>query len=528
MPLQSTIVLDLSELDTSGLATAGRAIASVQMCLSRGKRVIAVVAPDPSRERRDLAAANRLGPIASPSDRAAALVGGPLEAAEMFAGVLAESGIRASAAETGLLPTTRGHALDAEPRRVSAAGIAAAFDETDVLVIPGGVGRDENGSLTSLGSGTGSLSAVFLAERMALPVQRPGRGAGDAGSDASSLGQRKAQRFVERHEVAVQASAEFVSGGSTPTTIAMIGDSDAGGLFLGWLSDLGGSVSVEWYDASQLGSGELIAASPDIVVDTSSGAAPVYEAASWALRSGRTLLTTNAALLAERGGGLSVASLIGGGTMRASGAVVGCPSLASLLDRTADWPGVSRVQGTFSPAGDRILDLRARGLSTEQASRIVADELGLSPAQIDEAIRGEDAARTLGAIAPLAFNTPATVRARPRGPEHVSDRDLARAAAQGRRFRVVATTERIGDTVSTRVGPVPLREDDPLVSTTPGTVNAIVQTRDGAEHRATGTLHQPGSVAAALLADFLQTRRVPSPAQHAARIDANSVLGITA
>lgn len=524
MPLQSTIVLDLSELDTSNLATAGRAIASVQMCLSQGKHVIAVVSPDPAREKRDLVAANQLGAIASPSDRATAVVSGALEAAQSFAEVLAQSGIASAAAETGLLPATRGHALDAEPRRIAGSAIGTALAETDVLVIPGGVGRDDDNRLTSLGSGTGTLSALFYAERLGLSVQ----GARTEQDSSSTLGQRKAQWFIERTGIEMgQLNGQDAIEGSS-TSIAVFGESDAGELFLNWLGDLGGSVPTERYDASELGSAELIAANPEIVIDVSSQAAPVYEVASWALRSGRTLLTTNAALLAERGGGLSVASLIGGGTLRASGAVAGCPSLASLLDRSADWPGVARVQGTFSPAGDRILDLRAEGHSTETASRIVAHELGLSGEQIGEAIRGEDAARTLGAIAPLAFKAPATVRARPRGPEHVSDQDLARSAAQGRRFRVIATTERIGGTVSTRVGPVPLREDDPLVSATPGTVNAFVKTRDGTEYRITGTLHQPGSVAAALLSDFLQTRRAPSPAHYAARIDATGALGVTA
>ncbi len=527
MPLQTTIVLDLSELETSNLAHAGRAIASVQMCLSEGHRVIAAVTPGSARERRDLADANRLGAIASPWDRAEAVVAGSIEAAGLFTRVLGQAGIAAKTAGTGLLPATRGHALDAEPRRVSAAAVATALADAEVLVIPGGVGRDDEDRLTSLGEQTGPLTAAFYAERLALPVMRFAQHGGVASRTESSLGQRKTQRFIERAGLEVVPMSEADRTGSE-ARVAVIGDSPAAGLFLGWLGELVGGVSVERYDASALGSAELIGAAPDVVIDVACEAAPVYEAASWALRSGRTLLTTNAALLAERGGGLSVASLIGGGTMRASGAVVGCPRLAGLLDRTADWPGVTRVQGTFSPAGDRILDLRAQGLAIDEASGIAAEELGLSESQVVEALAGEDAARTLGAIAPLAFNTPATVRARPRGPGLVSDLDIARARAQGRRFRIVATTERIGDTISTRVGPVPLRDDDPLVGTTPGWVGVQVNTRDGRVHSVSGRLHEPGSVAAALLSDFMLARRAPSPARHAAPADAAGVLGITA
>ncbi|MEM9373536.1 MAG: hypothetical protein AAGA55_07815 [Planctomycetota bacterium] len=528
MPLQSTVVLDLTTVETSTLASAGAAIASVQMCLTAGRRVIAVVGANAEREQSDLNAANRLSPVATPGERAAEVVAGAIAAAEDFERLLKECGLDAQIADVALLPATRGHALDAEPRRVSGSGYSEALAESGILVVPGGVGRDEENGLTSLGARTGPLSALFIAERLALPIERP-----DAipAAGEPSLGARKAERFAERFGIHAEPNMLAQPADrplAAPAHIALFGESPAAGLILAWLSDVFNGVTVEPFDANSVSAAELINRRPDAVIDVSTDAAPVYEIASWALRSGRPFVTSNAALLAERGGGLSISALIGSGTLLASGAVAGCPELASVLQRVSDWPGVARVQGTFSPAGDRILDLRARGMSQEDAVRIAADELGLNQQEIDETLLGQDAFRTLGAIAPLAFGTPATVRAGPRGPAHVSDADIARAASQGRRYRVIATTERIGESVAIRVGPVPLRDDDPLINDRSGAVESLVQTRDGITHRVSGNLHQPGSVAAAVLADLLQTRRVPSPARHAATSHARSVLGITA
>ena len=540
MPLRTAVVLDLSELDTTSLLTAGLAIASVQMCRSQGKKVIAVVAPTRPRESKDLAEANRLGPTAVAAQRAALVAAGALEASELFVNALREAGLSASGAGPSERPVTRGHLLDAEPRRVSAAAYSAALTESDVLVIPGGVGRDEDDQLTSLGASTGPLTALFIADRLALPVLCPQRADPERESPADNravtgLGARKAERFSERCGIearALQVPGTRAGAAIRPDrfapSIAIFGSNRAGELFARWLNDLDPDANTARYDADADGAAALIADEPNIVIDVSAAPGPAYTVGSWALRSGRQLITMNPALLAERGGGLSVSALIGGGVLRASGAVVGCPALAAILARSVDWPGVNRVQGTFSPAGDRILDLRAQGMSYERAQAIAGEELGLSPAEVAESATGDDAMRTLAVIATLAFNTPATVRAKPRGAEHVSDADIARAASHGRRYRIVATTERIGDRVSIRVGPVPVRGDDQLINDTPGSVEAIVETRTGEIIRASGRLHQPGGAAAALLNDYLQTRRDPSPVIHAVPADAPRVLGITA
>lgn len=530
MALHNGVVLDLTGLETGSLAKAGAAIALVQMCLANGRSVIAVVGPDPERAARDLAASNRLPATADAHERAGVVAAGPVESAVAFAGVLGEAGIDAHTAEPFLWPVTRGHALDAEPRHVSASAYGSTLDEHPVLVVPGGVGIGEDHRPTSLGANTAPLTALFLGDRLALPVERPDApGTGDH-DWAADLGARKAARFAERHGVEAEPVAVHAGGTGGSPRVAVFGDGPAAGLVAGWCAGLGGAYELERFPGDALGAGAARAWAPDVVIDFASTAEDSYDLASWALRTGRTVITANTALLAERGGGLGIAALIGGGTLRAAGAIRGCPGLAGAIGRAADWPGVRRVQGSFSPLGDRILDLRSGGMPAATAERVAAAELGLDPADIEAARNGSDAMTTLGAVSQLAFGAPAEIRAAPRGPDHVSDLDLARARAQGRRYRVVATAERVGERIGLRVGPVPLRDDDPLVGAEPGAVGAVVETRDGRSARAGGRLRHPGSVAAAVLRDLIESRRVPSPAGHAAsgRTGVAPTLGATA
>lgn len=538
MALHNSVILDLTGFETGSLANAGHAVAQVQMCLSQGRSVIAVVSASKARAARDLAESNRLGATAEPVDRAAVINAGAIDAAGIFAAVLHEAAVDAAEAGPELLPVARGHALDAEPRHVSGSAFRAALADTPVLVVPGGVGMDEEGRPASFGANTAPLTALFLGDRLGLPVERPDRhdagGDGPADNDTTpgDIGARKAARFSERHGVTSRSVAIATRDADAPARVASFGAGPVASLLESWGRSLVGGFEVRRFPDTALGAEAARAWSPDVILDFARSADSSYDLASWALRTGRTVISTNTALLAERGGGLGIAALIGGGSLKASGAIRGCPALAPVLARSAVWPGVRRVQGSFSPLGDRVLDLRAAGLEEEEAERVAAAELGLDASDIAAARGGRDAMQTLGAVAQLAFGEPATVRAVPRGTEHVSDRDLARAAQQGRRFRVVATAERIGDQIALRVGPVPLRETDPLVATDTGAVEATVETRDGSTARASGRLSHPGSVAAAVLRDLIESGRLapPSavPGRSSAGLGLDPALGVTA
>lgn len=94
-------------------------------------------------------------------------------------------------------PSTRGSTLEAEPRSLPSREYADAFDRARVVIVSGAVGRSEDGSATSLGSGGYELSAVFTAERLGLPVWLIRESRRDATLP------RRAQLFARRHHVPV-------------------------------------------------------------------------------------------------------------------------------------------------------------------------------------------------------------------------------------------------------------------------------------------------------------------------------------
>ncbi len=169
MSLENAIVLGLTLADDD--AHDG-AVAQIRAQLTAGHRVIAVASASPPRRQSGVLKANRLPASADAYEIARAMIEPDLGASVSLVERLGAAGIGAVAlAPEESAPLTRGGALDAEPRVIDANALALALDESRVVVLAGGVGRDFDGRLTSLGGDGGALSAVFIAERLALGVR---------------------------------------------------------------------------------------------------------------------------------------------------------------------------------------------------------------------------------------------------------------------------------------------------------------------------------------------------------------------
>lgn len=170
MGLDSTLVIGLDvPAEGEGIADAARWIAG--LVRGEGRRVIVVAGADPSVRRAGVARANRLAPTADANEVAMALVQPELDAAGSLARALRAAGVRAEAlGPEAYAPLSRGGPLDAEPRLVDARAYADALGESEVVVLAGGVGRDFDGRVTSLGDEGACLTALFIADRLALPV----------------------------------------------------------------------------------------------------------------------------------------------------------------------------------------------------------------------------------------------------------------------------------------------------------------------------------------------------------------------
>jgi len=164
-------------------------VAEIEACLRAGSRVVAVVSAIGSGTEALLARAGKLGCLPAAAlkaawSRPATPAPAPFAAGEAALAALLATGEATSAALLGLAldlagvpstvldagrvgPFTRGPQLDAEPCALDARAVLRALDARPVAVLPGFVGRDDDGNFSLLGRGGSDLSALFVARELA-------------------------------------------------------------------------------------------------------------------------------------------------------------------------------------------------------------------------------------------------------------------------------------------------------------------------------------------------------------------------
>ena len=161
----------------------------------RGHRLVAVVSA--IGNTTDALTQRALAISTQPVDSfiASLLATGETESAALLGIALTEAGIKATvldAVQAGLF--TSGSTLDAALKDVKTSVILNAL-ETDVVVIPGFVGRDEHNPTTLLGRGGSDLSALFIADRLGADCRLVKDVDGLYTSDPNSALNRVADRF---------------------------------------------------------------------------------------------------------------------------------------------------------------------------------------------------------------------------------------------------------------------------------------------------------------------------------------------
>ncbi|GJM18476.1 MAG: hypothetical protein DHS20C14_06890 [Phycisphaeraceae bacterium] len=177
MNLDQTAVALANSFDSSGAEAQG-VIHEVAMRAACGLKTILVVGPSRHRAAIDARRADEMGPLADPSARAIVLNSGATEAAAWASRALAAAGVAVAQLDPRkAAPVTSGHTLDARPRHVDSRWFERTLGKVDVVVVPGGVGVDEDRRPTTLGETGAALSAVFLADALALELVVEGDGA---------------------------------------------------------------------------------------------------------------------------------------------------------------------------------------------------------------------------------------------------------------------------------------------------------------------------------------------------------------
>ncbi|MBO3744586.1 homoserine dehydrogenase [Streptosporangiaceae bacterium NEAU-GS5] len=199
----------------------------------------------------------------------------------------------------------------------------------------------------------------------------------------------------------------------------------------------------------------------DIVVEVIGGIEPARSLILAAMKTGKSVVTANKALLAEDGATLHAA----GGDLYFEAAVAGAIPLVRPLRESLTGDHVRRVLGIVNGTTNYILDkMDSTGASFGDALE-EAQALGYAEADPTADVEGFDAAAKAAILAGLAFHTRVTAADVHReGITEISASDVASAKAMGYVIKLLAICARSDDgrSVGVRVHPAMIPRKHPL------------------------------------------------------------------
>jgi homoserine dehydrogenase len=201
----------------------------------------------------------------------------------------------------------------------------------------------------------------------------------------------------------------------------------------------------------------------DVVVEVVGGIEPARTWLLEALRSGKSVVTANKALLAEDGATLHEAAADAGADLYYEASVAGAIPLLRPLRESLHGDRITRVTGIVNGTTNFILSaMDAAGSSFAEALE-EATALGYAEADPTADVEGFDAAAKAAILASLAFHTRVSAADVYReGITEVSAVDVASAKAMGCTIKLLCIAERSADSVSVRVHPAMIPRAHPL------------------------------------------------------------------
>ncbi len=215
----------------------------------------------------------------------------------------------------------------------------------------------------------------------------------------------------------------------------------------------------------------------DIVVEVVGGLEPARGWLLEALRSGRSVVTANKALLAEDGAALDDAAAAGGADLYYEAAVAGAIPLLRPLRESLHGDRVTRVTGIVNGTTNYILSqMDATGAGFSEALD-QATALGYAEADPTADVDGFDAAAKAAILASLAFHTRVTAADVYReGITEITAADMTAAQEMGCTIKLLClasqTEDAAGGSVSVRVHPAMIPRSHPLAAVG-GAFNAV-------------------------------------------------------
>jgi homoserine dehydrogenase len=485
-----------------------RAVHEIYRAWRGGAQVLAVVSAFRNTTDELLRRAETVSEHPEASPLAALLATGEATASAMLCLALGKAGIPAKMldpAQAGL--RTKGGMLDADLIAVDVVRLKRELRQA-VVVLPGFVGRCENGYTTLLGRGGSDFTAVFLATELdarcvllkdvdglyasdpAIPGAHRLRFAETTYETALDIGmklvQPKAVRLAASRALrfvvtAIGATTETVVGchsnrladsaNSAPLRVALLGCGTVGGGVyqrLATLPDLFTVTGVGTRTATRAQAAgvpeelitsdleNLVEGDCDVVIELVGGTTYAATLTRAALRSGHHVVTANKALMAVEGEQLLSLAAACGVTLRYSAAVGGALPALERIDRARSDGPIRSFSGVLNGTTNFVLDQLAAGKDFASAVA-AAQKAGYAEANPDFDLNGTDAAQKLILLARHAFGVYLPLAEVEReGIDQIDSQLLRQAHDEGQSVRLVASCRQEADGLKASVKPLVL------------------------------------------------------------------------
>ena len=246
----------------------------------------------------------------------------------------------------------------------------------------------------------------------------------------------------------------------------------------------------------------------DIVVEMVGGIEPARSLLLAAMRTGKSVVTANKALLGADGAVMHAAAREHGADLFYEAAVAGAIPLLRPLRESLAGDAVRRVLGIVNGTTNYILDkMDSSGAEFADALK-EAQDLGYAEADPTADVGGSDAAAKAAILASLAFHTRVTADDVYRqGISAVTAADIASARTLGCVVKLLAICERCDGGISARVHPAMIPREHPLASVR-GPYNAVfVEAESAGRLMFYGAGAGGGPTASAVLGDLVVVAR---------------------
>jgi homoserine dehydrogenase len=249
------------------------------------------------------------------------------------------------------------------------------------------------------------------------------------------------------------------------------------------------------------------------IVECLGGVEPAATYVETALRRGLAVITSNKALIAQRGAYLEGLAVEYGGELKYEAAVGGATPIIRVLQHIAATDEILEVGGVVNGTTNYVLSAMEDGASFEDAVA-AAKHAGFAEADPSTDVDGIDAAHKLTILAAAAFGIwPKWESIARRGIREIAKEDIAFARSRNCRVKLTAWARRNGPkSVSAAVGPTFVPRDHPFAGPNGAENVVLVIARHAGPIIVGGLGAGREATASAIVADLLDvTRTIATP-----------------